>query len=446
MKRQWNKASAGAGSAPKLKIERLELPNGLIVLLSENHALPAISIQAVVKTGERFVTDEMAGLGSLSGELLDEGTATLTAQQIASAIESVGGVLATVGGYATTGVSVTLLSSDLDLGLELTADLLRHPGFPEDRIALEVSKRLAEIHAQRDDPRRIASEAFNEIVFAGTPQHRPLIGYEETVAKITRADLLAYHQRFFVPNNTILAMAGDFNLAQVESRVRQMFGDWQRDNDLSLPAAPRPQPQWEPITRFITKDKEQVNIFLGHLGIERRNPDYYAVRVLDTILGDSPGFTSRIPRILRDEQGLAYTTYCHTARSAGLDPGRFVAYIGTSPDNLARAIAGLREQIELITQAPPTAEETATAQAYLTGSFVFEFETNAQVADFLVKAELYQLGFDYLQRFPEEISRVTAQEVLRVARAYIDPDNLTLVVVGPVDEQGKTLKAYFKVK
>ena len=428
-------------SAPTLNIERIELPNGLVVLLSENHAIPAVSINAVVKTGERFVTDEMAGLGSLAGELLDDGTASLTAQQIASAIESTGGALVTAGGYATTGVSVTLLSSDLELGLQLTADLLRHPTFPEDRVALAISKRLAEIQAKQDEPRIVAAEAFNETVFAGTPQHRPLIGYEERLAKITRADLLAYHQRFFAPNNTILAIAGDISAAEVANKVRELFGDWERDPGLNIPAVPHPRRQREPITRFITKDKEQVNIFLGHLGIARSNPDYYVVRVLDTILGDSPGFTSRIPRILRDEQGLAYTTYCHTARSAGLDPGRFVAYIGTSPENLTKAVAGLREQIELITATAPSNDEVATAKAYLTGSFVFEFETNAQIAAFLVSAEIYQLGFDYPQRFPEEINRVTAEDVLRVAREHIAPGNLTLAVVGPVDDEGKLLRS-----
>jgi zinc protease len=427
-------------SAPTLNVERLELANGLIVLLAENRNIPAVSINAVVKIGERWVPDEMAGLASMAGTLLDEGTASLTAQQIAEAIESVGGALATSGSYAATQVNATVLNSHLDLGLQLAAELLRQPSFPEERIALEISKRLAEIRAKQDEPRLVASEAFNEIVFAATPQHRPLAGYEETVARVTRADLLAYHQQFFVPNNTILALAGDFNAAEVANRVPALFGDWERASNLSLPEVPGPQRQRAPVTRFITKDKEQVNIFLGGLGIARANPDYYAIRVMDTILGDSPGFTSRIPRILRDEQGLAYTTFCHTARSAGLDPGRFVAYIGTSPENLAQAVTGLREQIELITAAPPRAEEIATAQAYLTGSFVFEFETNAQLAAFLVGAEIYQLGFDYPRRFPEEINRVSAKEVLRVAREYIDPGSLTLVVVGPVDEEGELLK------
>lgn len=416
----------------KLNVERIELPNGLIVLLSENRALPAVAISAAVRTGERFVSDDKAGLASLAGEMLDEGTTSRTAHQIASAIESVGGALQTTGGYATTSVSVTALSGDLEQGLELTADLLRNPLFPEDRLQLEVGKRLAEIVARQDEPQIVASEAFNEIVFAGTPQHRPLIGYEQTVAKLTRADLLAWHQRFFAPNNTILALAGDFSAAQTARRIEQLFADWEPAPQLSSPEVPRPQRQ-QPVTHFINRDKKQVNIYLGHLGIERVHPDYHALRVLDTILGDSPGFTSRIPRALRDEQGLAYTTYCHLARSAGVDPGRFVAFIGTSPENLEQAVSGLRQQIESVVVAPPTAAEVETARDYLTGSFVFEFETNAQMASFMISAEIHQLGFDYPLRFLSETSRVTADEVWRVAQQHIAPDKLTLVAVGPVE-------------
>ena len=419
-------------SVPRLKAERRELANGLVVLLSENHALPAVSVNAVVKAGERFVPDELAGLGSLAGELLDEGTEARSSQEIAEAVEATGGELASSGGYATTQLSATLLAGDLALGLELVADMLRRPSFPEDRVALEVSRRLAEIRARQDEPRLLASDAFNEIVFAGTPQRRPLAGYAETVPRVTRADLAAYHRRFFVPNNTLLAIAGDFDAATVGVEVEQLFGGWARDPAFRAPAVPAPRMQTAPATRLIRKEKEQVNIFLGHLGIARTDPDYHAVRLLDVILGDSPGLTSRIPRVLRDEQGLAYAVYCHAARGAGLDPGRFAAYIGTSPGNQARAVAGLREQIGLIAAAAPTQDEVRGARDYLTGSFVFEFETNAQIAQFLVSAETYGLGFDYPQRFVAEVGRLTPGDVLRAARRHISPDRLTLVVVGPV--------------
>src|SRR5207302_3788484 len=143
----------------------------------------------------------------------------------------------------------------------------------------------------------------------------------------------------------------------------------------------------------------------------------------------------RIPRILRDEQGLAYSTYSNITASAGLDPGRFIAFIGTAPENLSRAISGLRKEIARIVEEPVTAAEIDIAKSYLTGSFVFRFQRNSQIAEFLIEAEVYGLGFDFLERYPELIRSTTIDDITRVTRKYIDPKNLTTVVVGPVDDQ-----------
>jgi len=156
---------------------------------------------------------------------------------------------------------------------------------------------------------------------------------------------------------------------------------------------------------------------------------------MDTILGSSPGFTSRIPRILRDEQGLCYSTFSNIASSAGQDPGRFIAYIGTSPENMVHATDSILTEIRRITQEPITESELQDAIDYLTGSFVFNFETNAQVAGFMIEAEIFKLGFDYLTRYPALIRSVTREDVARVAKRYLDPDNLTIIVVGPVEEK-----------
>jgi zinc protease len=195
---------------------------------------------------------------------------------------------------------------------------------------------------------------------------------------------------------------------------------------------PQPRRQTSPTEKFVPAPKEQVNVIIGHLGIARKNPDYYQLLVLDTILGSSPGFTSRIPRILRDEQGLAYTTFSNITSSAGLDPGRFIAYIGTAPENLNRAISGLRGEIARIVREPVADEELETAKSYLTGSFVLRFQKNSQIAEFLLEAEVYGLGFDYLEKYPDFIRAVKVEDVSRVAQTYIDPENLTTVVVGPV--------------
>lgn len=417
----------------KLDVERVELPNGLVLLLSENHSVPSVSISAIVRAGARYETDDKAGLASLVGELLDAGTATRSSKQIAETIEATGGRLASFGDYQSSGVVVILLSEDAALGLEVASDLLINPAFPEDKVQQHVDRRVAQIKARLDVPRTLASDVFNELVFKSTPLHRPPVGYEQSVMTITASDVRNFYRRYYAPDNTMLAIVGDIDKSEIKSKVLATFGAWERTSPFQAPQVPKAHRQTSPIEKAVTAPKEQVNIIIGHVGIERRNPDYYALLVMDTILGSSPGFTSRIPRILRDEQGLAYSTFSNITSSAGLDPGRFIAYIGTAPENLDRAINGLRGEIARIVDSGVTDEELEMAKSYLTGSFVFRFQKNSQVAEFLLEAEVYGLGFDYLDRFPELIRALTVEDVNQVARTYIDPRNLTTVVVGPVN-------------
>ncbi len=427
------------GEQPRLDVERVELPNGLVLLLSENHSMPAVSINAVVSTGSRYEPDQKAGLASIAGELLDEGTTSRTSHQIAETVEAVGGRLATFGDYQSSGAAGIFISRDTALGLDVISDVLINASFPLDKVQQQIERRAAQIRARLDVPRTQASDVFNEIIFKGTPQHRPPIGYEESVRALTRDDIVEFYDRHYVPNNTVMSIVGDIDKQEIKERVEGLFGRWPRRQDFSLPEPPVPTRQSEPVTRYVTAPKEQVNIYIGHAGIRRKNPDYYALLVMDTILGSSPGFTSRIPRILRDEMGLAYTTFSNITASAGLDPGRFIAYIGTSPDNLRPAIEGLKGEIARIAREPVTQEEIEVAKDYLTGSFVFHFQKNSQIADFLIEAEIYDLGFDYLDRYPDIIRSITRDEIARVAGEYIDPENLTEVVVGPVDELGNVL-------
>lgn len=420
-------------SLPKLDVERFELPNGLVVLLSENHSIPSVSINAIVRTGSRYEIDDKAGLASLAGELLDAGTTSRTSQEIAETVEETGGHLATFGDYQSSGVVLTLLSKDLSLGLDVSSDLLMNSTFPEEKVAQRIDRRVAQIKARLDVPRTQASDVFNEIVFKGTPMHRPAIGYDDTVKKLTREDVETFYRCQYAPNNSILAIAGDIDKQAVKNRIADGFAEWNRSGQFGTTLVSQAQRQTTPIEKFVTVHKEQVNIIIGHVGITRGNPDYYSLLVMDTILGSSPGFTSRIPRILRDEQGLAYSTYSNITASAGLDPGRFIAFIGTAPENLSRAISGLRKEITRIVEEPVTAAELDIAKSYLTGSFVFRFQRNSQIAEFLIEAEVYGLGFDFLEKYPELIRSTTIDDITRVTRKYIDPKTLTTVVVGPVD-------------
>ena len=399
--------------------------NGLTVLFLENHALPVVSIEAFVHAGEKFVPDEKAGLSVLTGRLLEEGTTSRSALEIAEAIESVGGNLQTKG----QGASAQVLAKDLPLAIEIVADILRHPVFTQASLEKERQRLLAILVSDDDNPSLVAYNLFQEMVYGAHPHHRPQKGYQHTVQTLAQADILAYYAAYFVPNNTILAIVGDVTPAEVLAQVQRGFDEWPRRALPPPPSFAIPQPNGC-VTRHLFKAKEQNHLYLGHPGITRANPDYYALLTLDHILGTGPGFTDRISKKLRDEEGLAYTVYANITGSAGVEPGAFMAYIGTSPANTARAIAGFLEELRKIRITPVAPEELELAQNYLTGSYVFHFETSTQLAQYLIHTERFQLGANFLWEYPQFIQRVTVADILRVAQQYLDPENYYVAIVG----------------
>ena len=411
------------------------LDNGLKILLVENPSVPTVSLNASVLTGARHDPEAKAGLALMASRLLDEGTENRTSLEIAEAIESVGGAIESDGSFERIIVSAGVLNKDTDLGLELLAELLMRPVFPQEFVDKEKERTLAEIASAKDRPQVVAGWAFNELVYQDHPLHRPAHGYPDTVERITRADLLDFHRRYFVPNNVILSIVGDFQVPVLLPKIERAFAGWP-GKPIAFPTYPKPIRQTSKREKYINMPAQQVNIYLGHLGVTRTNPDYYALQVLDTILGGGAGFTARIPQRLRDDLGLAYTTFASITMTAGLDPGRFISFIGTSPENMKLAIEGLVNEIRRIIEEPVTVEELQDAKDYLTGSFVFAFESSAQISRFLVHAEIYGLGFDYVQKYPDYIHAITIKDVSRAAKLYLDSENYTLVVVGPVAGNG----------
>jgi zinc protease len=418
-----------------LQVHERVLDNGLKILLVENRSTPAVSIHASVFAGSRHETRDKAGLAIMVSRLLDEGTKRRSSLEIAEAIESVGGAIDTDGSYERTMLSSGVLTKDIGLAIELAADILIEPQFPEDAIVKEKERTIAEITSAMDRPQVVAGWAFNKLIYGRHPLGRPTQGFRETVSAITREDLLDFHDRYFAPNNALLSIVGDVTIDDVMPGIERHFAAW-ASKSVRASRHVKPVRQTDRREKRIAMPAEQVNIYLGHLGIERTNPDYYALQVLDTILGSGAGFTARIPQRLRDEMGLAYTTFAGITMTAGLDPGKFVAFIGTSPENTQLAIEGLLGEIRRIVKEPVTASELKDARDYLTGSFVFAFESSSQIARFLTHAEVYGLGFDFMEKYPEYINKVTIDDVARVAERYLDFENYSLVVVGPNGKSG----------
>ena len=426
------------GLKRQLAVHSHTLKNELKVLLVENRSLPTVSITASVLAGARHDPEAKAGQAIMVSRLLDEGTENRTSLEIADAIESVGGAIDTDGSFERIAASAGVLNKDIDLGLELLSDLLIKPTFPQEYVDKEKERTLAEIVSAQDRPQVVAGWAFNELVYQDHPLHRPSHGYPNTVERLTRDDLKEFHRQYFVPNNVILSIVGDFQVPDLLPKIENVFGNWEA-RPVTFPRYPEPVRQTAKRVKFIRMPAQQLNIYLGHTGVTRKNPDFYALQVLDTILGGGAGFTARIPQRLRDELGLAYTTFASITMTAGLDPGRFIAYIGTSPENMKLAIDELLNEIRRIIEEPVTAQELQDAKDYLTGSFVFAFEASPQIARFLVHAQVYGLGFDYIEKYPSYIRAVTVDDISRVARNYLDSENYTLVVVGPVAEDGNVI-------
>ncbi len=410
--------------------ERVVLSNGLTAILAENRALPSVSMNLAVLSGAIADSEEFAGTAIMTSRLLDEGTTHRTSLQIADAIESVGGSIDCDGSHDRTTIHLGVLGKDIDLGLDLVSDIVRNPAFSPERIEHERERVLSEIRSAQDRPQVVAGWEFNELVYRGHPLHRPAHGYPDSIRRIRRANIEGFHADRFVPGNAVVSVVGDFEHDDMRRRLEGAFGPWPAGDAASV-QTPTPARQRDIRRRFLPVSSEQAHVYFGHLGIRRRDPDFYALQVLDTILGAGAGLTARIPRALRDEQGLAYSTFASITGSAGVEPGKFIAYIGTAPDNVPKAVAGFVDEVERIIDEPVTAPELADAQAYLTGSFVFGFESNAQIARFLINAEVFGLGFDYVETYPRYIEAVTPDAVRRAAAAHLTTRAYSLVVAGP---------------
>jgi zinc protease len=405
---------------------RFVTPNGMTVLVVEQPALPIVQFHALIKAGSAQDPPGKAGLANLVADLLDEGTARRNAKQIAEEIEFVGGALAAKAHEDFTTVSARVLKKDTELGFDLLADVLLHPSFPPKELARVRSQVLGEITSEKDAPDLIAGKAFNEIVFDGHPYRWPVNGTERSLPTITRADLEKFYAGEYRPNQTILSIVGDITAEQARALVAKHFASWKQ-----APPPPRaaraPALADKPSVRLIEKDLTQATIMLGHVGISRANPDFYAVTVMNYILG-AGGFSSRLMDSIRDKQGLAYGV--GSAFDARLMPGAFLVSLQTRNETANQAITGVLKELNAIRDAPVTDEELADAKAYIMGSFPLRFDTTAKLAEVLGQVEFYGLGLNYFTDYPSWIEKVTSDDVLRVAKQYLRPDRYALVVVG----------------
>lgn len=402
--------------------------NGMTVLFLEQHFIPTVEIHALVKVGSAQDPPDKAGLANLTASLLDEGTVSRTSRQFAEQIDFVGGALEARAAEDFTTASARVLKKDADLGFALLADMLQHPAFHKQEFERVRTQILGEIVSDDDDPGNVAMKAFHQLIFHGHPYSWPAHGMEETLNKITVADVQQFHAREYLPNQTILVIVGDLTQEQATMLVQTHFGSWKKGT-ASPYLLKKPAPIDRKMVQLIEKDLTQSTIILGHTGISRTNPDYYAVTVMNYILG-AGGFSSRLMDSIRDKQGLAYGIMSHF--DTRLMPGAFFINLQTRTDVTNQAITGVLAEIKGMREAPVTDQEINEAKSFIIGSFPLRVDSSAKLANVLAQVELYNLGMDYFTQYPKAIERVTKDDVLRVAKQYLDPQHYALVVVGSI--------------
>ncbi len=410
-------------------IFRRVLGNGLVVLVRENFTSPAVVMDGDLRVGALWETREKAGLANFAASALMRGTERRSFAEIYEHIESAGARLGISGGTHLSGFSGKSLAEDLPLLLEVASDALRRPTFPPEPVERLRSEILTRLAIRANDTSSRAADAFHELAYPNHPYSIDEDGYPETIQAITRDELVAFHRRHFGPCGMIVTIVGAMHAEEALALVEKYFGDWSNPDQPPEPPLPPLAPPQGAVTRRVSlPGKSQSDVVLGVPGPARKHPQFIAARVANNILGVF-GLGGRIGHHVREKGGMAY--YAAAALDGGLGPGPWRAYAGVNPKNVDRAIELTLREIKKFTTRKVTAEELDDNQAQFIGRLPLSLETNEGVAGLISSLEIYDLGLDYLQRYPGMIQALTRDDILDVARAFLSAENYALAVAGP---------------
>jgi zinc protease len=412
-------------------VQRTVLPNGLVLLISEEHSLPVVTFKLLLDAGSRRDPAGKEGLASLTADGLLLGTARRSAEAFNEELDSMGASLDAGAGRDYITLSLQVLTKDLDHGFDLFMEALTQPTFPDKELRKEVQRTLAAIQAADEQPEEVAEKAFDRVLFLKSPYAHPVEGTEQSLPRISAEDVRRFHRTCYRPNVGVLAVVGDVTSEVVQGKLIPRLTAWQAGNVPTEQFATTfaEGPKREEIDRAVT----QATIVLGHRGISRDNPDYYTLAVMNYILGGG-GFGSRLVDEIRVKRGLAYSVASFF--DARKYPGSFQVVLQTKNASAREAIALVLQELERMGAEPVSEEELSRAKKYLTGSFPLRLDTQGKLASFLTAVEYFGLGLDYPERYPSLINAVTREEVTRAAKIYLHPAKAIIVVVADLNEAG----------
>mgnify|MGYP005833891399 CR=1 FL=1 len=412
-------------------VQRTVLPNRLILLVCEEHSLPFVTLQLLIPSGSSKDPSGEEGLSYLTAKGLLLGTSKRNATAIYEELDFIGASLRSSPGrdYAT--LNLKVMKKDLEKGFDLFMEVLTQPTFPEDEIKREVEKTLAAIQSAEDDPGEVAEKEFQKALFLESPYAHPVEGTRESLPRITRKAIHQFFRTYYHPNNSIFTIVGDITPDEVRKKLLPRLIQWpmvevpERPFQLTFAKGPK--------TVTINRNITQANLILGHQGVSRGNPDYYALIVMNHILGGG-GFSSRLVEEIRVKRGLAYSV--GSFFDVGKFPGSFQIVIQTKNESAREAITLSLQEMERIRKEPVLEKDLERTKKYLVGSFPMRIDTQAKLANFFTQVEFYGIGHDYPKKYSTLIHSVTREDILRVAQKYLQPKNTILVVVANLKEAG----------
>jgi zinc protease len=423
-----------SGTAPKpalestvskeFPIQKFELPNGLKLLLKKDPRLPFVEFRAVLQGGVLAESPGNNGISRLFSNMLLKGTARRSAEKIATEIESIGGNIDSYGGNQSFGANAEVLSADFATGLDLVADVLLNPTFPANELEREREIQIASIAARKDDLLKSAGAAMRRALFGEGGFGLDPLGSEETVQRLSAADLKAFHQRLTVPNNCVLAIYGDIDISTAKAAVDKAFGSWKRGEGFkpaaSVMKAPSPKRVGE------TRDKKQAVLVIGFHGTTIHDDDHYALELIHEACSD---LGSRLFMRIREELGLAY--YCGSQNFAGIVPGYFAFYTGTEPSKAELVESELLKEAELLRTEGLSEAELKRAKAKVVGQKKIHRQDLGNLASITALDELYGLGYQHSELDDAKFEAVTLEQINAVAQKYLTPDGFVVSVVKP---------------
>ncbi|MDB6031613.1 MAG: Peptidase inactive domain protein [Verrucomicrobiales bacterium] len=406
-------------------IQKFEFPNGLRLLVKEDHRLPFVQMRALFQGGVIAETAENSGLTSVAGKMLLKGTKTRSAEDIAREIESIGGSIDAFGGNNTFGVSAEVLSDDFATGLDLVADVLLHPAFPAPALERERQVQLASIKSQKDQLLRSASIAMRRALFGDSGYGLDTLGTEKSVSQLQVADLQAFHQKLTVPGNCVLAIYGDVQAAAVKAAIEKAFGGWKAK--VKVPALlPESAPLREVKRVTETRDKKQAVMIIGFRGTTLHDADRYALELLQEACSD---LGSRLFLRIREKLGLAY--YVGAQNFLGLSPGYFAFYVGTAPEKVELVEKELLREAELLRIEGLTADELRRAKAKIIGQRTIARQDLGGLAMTTALDELFGLGYAHSETDDAQYEAVTLGQIKAVAQKYLKTDAMVISSIVP---------------